>query len=391
MSTAAPALALDTSFKALSVDSAFSAARALTTWLNRDVRLHTEGFHSAPLAEFSELAGPPEEPVVALHLPLQGDLQGDLLIALPEQIAFQLVDMLLGQPVGTTTAFGELEQSAMQETGNIVGSSFANCLARWLRLSVVPASPNFAYDLACAVLAPIAASAANLSDEVWVNRTCFHLDGQHVDWRLLLLLSESARERVAEHVQREQLVCYDLDMLLHHTAAEVATQLRNELGHDVRVICGDFARAAFSELIDPAAANGHIEMLTAPLTPAGAGTLLSVTSADEFVRFLAQTSGGRQAAVPLMHTLQETFARSLRQTLAGRLTAEHAGSESEPDWQAGPAGELLAPWAKTQVAADHELFRTSVVFKTGRATFETTLHLLLHADRYAEMGTFDVC
>ena len=46
------------------------------------------------------------------------------------KMAYGFVDLLMGQPEGTTKALGEIESSALGELGNIMGSSFLNALAR---------------------------------------------------------------------------------------------------------------------------------------------------------------------------------------------------------------------------------------------------------------------
>jgi len=55
-----------------------------------------------------------------------------ILLVFEEQSGLALVDLLTQQPLGSTTDWGELEQSAAKETANIVGCAYMNALAAHL-------------------------------------------------------------------------------------------------------------------------------------------------------------------------------------------------------------------------------------------------------------------
>ena len=84
------------------------------------------------LAQAAELLGPADSLVAACTMGLTGRLTGLILLVFEDRSGFALVDLLMHQPVGTTTAWGELEQSAAKETTNIVGCAYVNALATHL-------------------------------------------------------------------------------------------------------------------------------------------------------------------------------------------------------------------------------------------------------------------
>ena len=51
----------------------------------------------------------------------QRALDGQILLVFEDAAGLALADLLLRQPLGTSTAWGELERSAADETANIVG------------------------------------------------------------------------------------------------------------------------------------------------------------------------------------------------------------------------------------------------------------------------------
>ena len=87
--------------------AAQQGATALSEMTGRSITAEAVGLRTVPLAGLSTLAGDPERPVVAIHLGVGGDGSGCILLALGEAAAYELVDMLLGQPDGTTEALDE--------------------------------------------------------------------------------------------------------------------------------------------------------------------------------------------------------------------------------------------------------------------------------------------
>ncbi len=84
------------------------------------------------MAQAVELLGPPESLVAACSMGLSGWLTGLILLVFKDSSGLALADMLMHQAVGTSTAWGELEESAAKETTNIVGCAYVNALASHL-------------------------------------------------------------------------------------------------------------------------------------------------------------------------------------------------------------------------------------------------------------------
>lgn len=190
----------DYALKTIAVNGAFKASRALSKWFRRGVRITTEGFEKTPISKVSEsLLDDADQEVVALHMLLEGELRGHVLLSFPIETANSLVDVLLGQPKGTTTHLGEMEKSCLQETANILSSSFINSIAGWLGVSAIPGAPEFAMDMACAVLQPLLIEQAMVSDEILSTRTVFMMDGIWVDWTFLILPTPETMRLIEAH------------------------------------------------------------------------------------------------------------------------------------------------------------------------------------------------
>jgi chemotaxis protein CheC len=119
--------------------------------------------------------------VVGLLLDIKDDDRtiGYLYTMFSEKSAGNIVDTLLGQPMGTTTAIGEMEQSAIMEVGNILASSFCDAIAEFLGIVLLPSPPNFVCDMVSAIIQNSLIEISMIADDAIVFRTDL-ADEQHI-------------------------------------------------------------------------------------------------------------------------------------------------------------------------------------------------------------------
>lgn len=84
------------------------------------------------------------ERLVVLSMRTVGDWSGSTLIVLRESSAVRLSEWLTGKSAGSGALTEDLERSSLQETANILSSSFLTALGGWLGKSAVPSVPTFA-------------------------------------------------------------------------------------------------------------------------------------------------------------------------------------------------------------------------------------------------------
>lgn len=159
-----------------------SAANALSEMALREITAISPEVRMVDLSHLSMVAGDPERAVVAVYLGIEGDLNGHILMAYSESMALGLVDMLLGEPEGTTTELGEMEISALAEAGNVAGSFFLTTIADWSGLTLPPTPPVVIHEMCGAILDTLAGELALQShDTAMVIDAQFTCDGQVVD------------------------------------------------------------------------------------------------------------------------------------------------------------------------------------------------------------------
>jgi chemotaxis protein CheC len=135
-----------------------TAATALSQMLGREIGLNVPTALALPLADAVDAAGDPSEVVSAVVLPVEGDIDG-LVMLLIEPNAAAILCGLLGVEAGT-----EVGDSALSEIGNILGASYLNALGAMTGLSLLPCPPHLVTDLLGAIVASMLAQTAGHGD-----------------------------------------------------------------------------------------------------------------------------------------------------------------------------------------------------------------------------------
>lgn len=186
-----------------------NATQALSGWLGRPVRLAVSAVRQVDMEEAPEVLGPADALVAACAMEVRGPLDGLLILVFEDRAGLALVDLLLHQPLGTTTTWGEMEQSAARETANIVGCSYLNSLAAHLPSitgrsaaaaapdTFTPGPPGFRHEFAASLLEFALMDQAAESDRLLLIDTQFLADETRLEWTLLLVPSAGALATLA--------------------------------------------------------------------------------------------------------------------------------------------------------------------------------------------------
>ena len=107
-----------------------NAISGLAQMLGREIKVTSLRVAQIPVGEAPDLVGGHEALSVGIYLTVSGAASGHMFMVFRPQTALCLVDLLMGEEIGTTQNLSEMEESALAELGNITGSFFLNALGR---------------------------------------------------------------------------------------------------------------------------------------------------------------------------------------------------------------------------------------------------------------------
>jgi chemotaxis protein CheC len=145
------------------------AATALAQMLGTEVDLSVPGALALPRAQAIASYGSADGPVAAVVTPVEGDIEGVVLLLIPSGDAETLCRLLGVVPRS------EVGDSALREIGNILGASYLNALSAITGLELAPCPPRLSTDGPAAVFASLSDGPGDNSELVLVLDSVLHV------------------------------------------------------------------------------------------------------------------------------------------------------------------------------------------------------------------------
>ena len=176
-----------------------NAMQGLSAMIGCELAVTALSLKQVAAKDAAELLGGAENIVVGIYLTISGDASGHLMLAHDPKIAFELIDMMTGQPLNSTRHLGEMERSVMGEMGNITGSFFLNALADATNMTLTPSPPAVMIDMAGPVLDVALTKIIQEQDEVLVVETAFGTANRQISGTFLVMPTMEFLRAILKH------------------------------------------------------------------------------------------------------------------------------------------------------------------------------------------------
>jgi chemotaxis protein CheC len=163
------------------------ASEAMSVWTNGAITLSLDEVREVPLEAVQSEYDFGDDLLTMVVLTLHGELGGSMILMFDEGNGRKLAGALLGRTASTETTWSELEQSALCETGNILGCAYMNALTNLIGCELVPSPPYFLQDFGASVLEQSLLAQAADTDQILICRTTFCREGQTLDWNVFFV------------------------------------------------------------------------------------------------------------------------------------------------------------------------------------------------------------
>lgn len=164
-----------------------NAIVGLSEMVNQEVTVSTLDLEEVSIRNAVNMVGKPDALTVGIYLLFSGNTSGQILLAFRPEIAFELVDMVLGNPPKTTVDLGEMERSVLGEMGNIVGTFFLNAVADHSNSCLSPSPPAVVMDMSASLIDSVMVKAIAENESVWAIRLSFQTGERQLEGKFLVL------------------------------------------------------------------------------------------------------------------------------------------------------------------------------------------------------------
>ena len=163
-----------------------NAATALSTLLNREVRITLPEVRFMGYNEAIEWMGGPEAVTAGVLVGMGGQMGGIMLAVQHLKFINLVLGSVLGDHIDDYSEMNDLRQSTLIEVGNIMISTFINALSDLSGISINLTVPAFAVDMQGAILSVPMAEYGGTSDYIMTIAGHFVCDGSVVPCHLIL-------------------------------------------------------------------------------------------------------------------------------------------------------------------------------------------------------------
>ena len=163
------------------------ASTAMNQWTGGQASMSVDQVIETPLEEATAELDLGMDLLTMVVLGVDGQYGGQLILAFDEVNGRKLAAALLNREVPDEPEWTAIEQSAIMETGNIMGSAYLNEMTRLLGAELKPSAPYFVQDFGASVLQQALMVQAAECESVLICKTHFEFNNQQVNWHVFFV------------------------------------------------------------------------------------------------------------------------------------------------------------------------------------------------------------
>ncbi|MFN3151739.1 chemotaxis protein CheC [Bremerella sp.] len=163
------------------------ASQAMSVWTGGKISLTLDCIREIPLEMVTQEFDLGMDLLTMVVLTIEGEIGGTMILTFDEENGRRLAATLFKQDVSSDAEWTELERSALNETGNILGCAYFNAIARLLECEFVPSPPTFLQDYGVCVLEQALMQQAHETTDVLICQTTFLQGSEKLNWNILFV------------------------------------------------------------------------------------------------------------------------------------------------------------------------------------------------------------
>ncbi len=176
-----------------------NAMSGLSELVGHEIRVNSLDLKWLPAKDAADLLGGTDTPGVGIHLSIDGDATGHLLLIYDPSIAFQFIDLQLDLPPGPTQIMGEMKRCALADIGNITGTFFLNTLADSAGFVLMPSPPLVIVDTVRAIMNIPLGHIMEKQDNALVVKATFSAGSRQMDGTFMVLPTMDFMQTILKH------------------------------------------------------------------------------------------------------------------------------------------------------------------------------------------------
>lgn len=151
--------------------AACNATATLSHLVNSKIEVVYPGTKLIALDDIPEIVSHPEDIIVTIYMEILGGTPGMFLVIFPQEDAFCLLDLIIGQKMRKAKRMSRLEQLSMMQIATILSSSYFYAMGKFIKTRIIPDSPHFICDMRDAVINSLKSELERTSEGTFLIKT----------------------------------------------------------------------------------------------------------------------------------------------------------------------------------------------------------------------------
>lgn len=175
-----------------------NAMTSLSTLIDSTLDMSVARVRIENIQQLPYVLGNAEEVIAGMIINVYGDMNAMLLLAFETDSALAIVNRMLGKNLTDLNELGELEHSALCETGNILAGTYLCALNTFTGLNLDVSTPQMAIDMAGAIMSYPAIEFVYNDNSMLFIQTAFEDVHGYLNGNYILILDNASYNRVID-------------------------------------------------------------------------------------------------------------------------------------------------------------------------------------------------
>jgi len=180
-----------------------NATTALSKLMKRRIDVTIPQLNLVNIQTIPEIMGGSEKLVTAIHLGIEGDTTGSLVLLFDRASAFLIADILQGKDIGTTKVLNDKDNKVIQDMGNILAKACLDSLSEFLELKLSPKTSNIASDMIKSLMDTVLVQFAQKSDYALLLEVEFDSPPTRVKGHFFLIFDLNTIEQIVNAINKK--------------------------------------------------------------------------------------------------------------------------------------------------------------------------------------------
>lgn len=173
-----------------------NAMTALSSMIGRMVDIEVPAVEILGFQEAIDYAGGAEKMIIGILVPITGDIEGEILFLLENDLVGLVVSTFFGEATTDITNLNPDMLSALTELGNIMAASYINAIASLTGLTMQVEIPMLSIDMLGAIMSVPVAEMGEMSDKLLYIDNLMLIDKVSVKSKMMFLPTAQSLDKL---------------------------------------------------------------------------------------------------------------------------------------------------------------------------------------------------